>query len=725
MAIIYQTDKRIFTLTTQHTSYQFIVDAYGYLLHLYYGTKIEGELDYILTHFNRGFSGNPYDAQEDRTYSLDALPQEFAVTGNGDYRRTALLTEAADGSTDMDPRFVSYEITDGKYSIPGLPAAYASSDAQTLTVSLEDPRVGLAVDLLYGVLEDCDVITRSVRIRNIGSGDLILRRVYSTCLDFIYGNYDCISFYGRHAMERNVQRRQIGHGTFEIGSHRGTSSHQYNPSLFITDHEATETAGDVYGLAFVYSGGFDALAELDGYGEMRVMMGITQERFAYPLHPGDVFHAPEVAMSFAADGIGAVSRNFHRLVQEHITRGYWRDKVRPSLVNSWEAAYFDFTGDTICALADKAAELGIELVVMDDGWFGKRNADDSSLGDWITNEKKLGGTLRELTDKVHQKGIKFGIWIEPEMVNEDSDLYRAHPEWAMTVPGKKPVLSRSQLVLDLSNPEVVTYLHDSIAAMLHSAEIDYVKWDMNRSLHDIFSRAGDCQGKVQYDYMIGLYRLLEKLTGEFPEILWEGCSGGGGRFDLGMMYYTPQIWCSDNTDAIDRTRIQYGTSFVYPLSTMGSHVSAVPNHQTGRVTPIETRGVTSLTGAFGYELDLNKLSVEEQEAVRKQVADYKKVAPLLMKGDYARLSNPFKDAYSAWQVTAKDRSEALVSLVMLEAHGNDPVSYVKLKDLDPDAMYRDEKTGKTYSGGALTKLGLPAIHEMGEYMAFQWHFYKV
>lgn len=718
MAIIYNEDSKSFTLHTKRSTYQMKADKYGVLLHLYYGRKIHADMEYMITYFDRGFSGNPDDAGMDRTYSLDVLPQEIPVSGTGDYRNSALKIREENGCYGFDFRYAGYQILDGKYTLPGLPAAYGKQ-AQTLEILLRDERTGVELTLLYGVLEDCDVITRSVKVKNTGKDRVYLEKVSSACLDFLFGQYDIITFYGRHAMERNMQRTGVSHGRQVFGSIRGTSSHQYNPFVIVAQSDATEDTGECYGASFVYSGNFSAEIEKDQFDQIRFIMGLSEEQFSYPLNCGEEFWAPEVVLSYSAKGLNGLSGNFHQCVREHICRGKWKDRVRPVLVNSWEACYFDFDGDAIVNLAKHAADLGVELVVMDDGWFGHRDDDNSSLGDWEVNEEKLGCSLEELSRRVHEQGVWFGIWIEPEMISQNSDLYRAHPEWVMQVPGKNPVRTRNQLVLDFSNPQVVEYIYDAMCRVLEQAQIEYVKWDMNRSLSDIYSGYADNQGKVFYDYMMGVYRLLEKLTAKFPDILWEGCSGGGGRFDFGMLYYTPQIWCSDNTDAVDRVRIQYGTSFGYPLSVIGAHVSAVPNHQTGRTTDFYTRGVVAMTGAFGYELDLGKLNEEDKESLREQIAMYHKTAPLIQNGTYYRLSNPFTDEYGAWMVVDTKTRNALLSVVMLNIHANMPVIYMKLTGLDADARYRDSATGKIYAGEALMACGLPIAQRFGDYQAYQ------
>ena len=728
MGIIYCEKDRTFTLQTKNTTYQMQVDRYGFLLHLYYGKKTDTCMDYLLTYYDRGFSGNPYDAGEDRTYSMDTLPQEFPCYGNGDFRSTAFAVENADGSMSCDLRYKSHVILDGKYNLEGLPAVYASEEeAQTLEILMEDPVTGVKVVLLYGVLPAQDIITRSVSVKNESSGKIYLNKIESASLDFLYGDYELLTFYGRHAMERNVQRVPVVHGTQKIGSVRGTSSHQYNPMMILAEKETTEDKGNCYAMSFVYSGCFQGEVLKDQLNQTRMMLGLQEEAFRYPLETGEKFQAPEVILSYSSEGMNRLSQNLHHCIRQHICRGKYKEEIRPILINSWEAAYFDFTGDTIYELAKAAKEVNIDMLVMDDGWFGKRDDDNSGLGDWFVNEKKLGGTLGNLIKRINDLGVKFGIWIEPEMVSEDSDLYRKHPDWALTVPGRNPVRSRNQLVLDFSRKEVVDEIYDQICKVLDQGNIEYVKWDMNRSLMDVYSSVTRDQGRVLHDYVLGLYDFLERLVQRYPNLLIEGCSGGGGRFDAGMMYYTPQIWCSDNTDAIDRLRIQYGTSFGYPVSVVGSHVSAVPNHQTGRKTPLHTRGVVAMSGTFGYELNLMKLSEEEKQEIREQIAEYKRYAPIIQNGLYYRLSDPATEEICAWEFVhtdEKEQSKVLLNIVMQVIHGNMTVNYVKLQGLEETAIYREEKSGKRYTGAALMYGGMPLPIEPGEYQAYQYCFVK-
>ena len=728
MGIIYCEKDRTFTLQTKNTTYQMQVDRYGFLLHLYYGKKTDGCMDYLLTYYDRGFSGNPYDVGEDRTYSMDTLPQEFPCYGNGDFRSTAFAVENADGSMSCDLRYKSHTIRDGKYNLQGLPAVYASDEeSQTLEILMEDPVTGVKVVLLYGVLPAQDVITRSVCVKNENSGKIYLNKIESASLDFLYGDYELLTFYGRHAMERNVQRVPVVHGTQKIGSVRGTSSHQYNPMMILAEKETTEEKGNCYAMSFVYSGCFQGEVLKDQLNQTRMMLGLQEEAFRYPLEAGEMFQAPEVILSYSSEGMNRLSQNLHHCIRQHICRGKYKEEIRPILINSWEAAYFDFTGDTIYELAKAAKEVNIDMLVMDDGWFGKRDDDNSGLGDWFVNEKKLGGTLGNLIKKINDLGVKFGIWIEPEMVSEDSDLYRKHPDWALAVPGRNPVRSRNQLVLDFSRKEVVDEIYDQICKVLDQGNIEYVKWDMNRSLMDVYSSVTRDQGRVLHDYVLGLYDFLERLVQRYPNLLIEGCSGGGGRFDAGMMYYTPQIWCSDNTDAIDRLRIQYGTSFGYPVSVVGSHVSAVPNHQTGRKTPLHTRGVVAMSGTFGYELNLMKLSEEEKQEIREQIAEYKSYASIIQNGLYYRLSNPTTEEICAWEFVhtdEKEQSKVHLNIVMQVIHGNMTVNYVKLQGLEETAVYREEKSGKRYTGAALMYGGMPLPIEPGEYQAYQYCFVK-
>ena len=657
MSLIVDEATRTFTLHTRHTTYQMQADRHGYLLHLYYGRRAEGHMGYLVTYCDRsGMCGCPHDVA-DRTYSLDVLPQEFPFQGAGDMRSPLLVVRGADGTFGCDLRYRSFEVRDGKYGLPGLPAAYGEKDdgAQTLSVTLADERLGLEVELLYGVLPAYDVITRAAVVRNRGTGRVTVERLQSACIDLVAGDFDLVTFDGRHAMERRPTRRPVENGAMSVGSRRGMSSNQYNPMLVLCDRDATETSGRAWSMSFVYSGGFLAEAERDQFEQTRVQMGLMDDLFSYPLEPGEQIVAPEVIMTFSPAGLERVSHNLHRCIRERVCRGPWRDSPRPVLINSWEACYFDFTGDRLVELARKAADLGLDMLVMDDGWFGARSDDHRGLGDWVPNMDKLGGTVADLARRVNECGLGFGIWVEPEMVNEDSDLFRAHPDWALSVPGKDPVLGRDQLVLDLGRPEVRDNLFQQLCAVLDQGGIEYVKWDYNRSIVDVHSRVATDQGKVLYDYVLGLYDLLERVRTRYPDLLIEGCSAGGGRFDAGMLYYTPQIWTSDNTDARNRLTIQYGTSFGYPCSAVGAHVSACPNEITGRTVPLGARGTVAMAGgAFGYELDLMELNDRACELIRTQVKTYRGIEHLVREGLFYRLSDPKRSDVASWEFVSEE-----------------------------------------------------------------------
>ncbi|WP_273395364.1 alpha-galactosidase [Thermophilibacter mediterraneus] len=728
MSLSYDASARTFTISTVASTYQMKVDAHGYLLHLYYGALATGDMSYLVTYADRsGMCGCPHDVA-DRTYSLDVLPQEFPFQGAGDMRSPLLLVRGEDGTFGCDLRYVSHEIRPGKYGLTGLPAVYAQDgdDAETLSITLADERLGLEVELLYGVMPAYDVITRAAVVTNRGEGRVTVEKLQSACLDFVSGDFDLITFDGRHAMERRPSRRPVMNGSMSVGSRRGMSSNQYNPMMVLCDRPATETAGRAWSMSFVYSGGFLAEAERDQYEQTRVQMGLDDDLFSYPLEPGEKIVAPEVIMSFSPAGIERISHNLHRVIRERVCRGPWRDSPRPVLINSWEACYFDFTGDKLVALAKKAASLGLDMLVMDDGWFGARNDDHRGLGDWKPNMAKLGGSVADLARRVNEVGLGFGIWVEPEMVNEDSDLFRAHPDWALAIPGKAPVLGRDQLVLDLSRADVRDNLFEQLCAVLDQGGIDYVKWDYNRSIVDVHSRVTSDQGKVLYDYMLGLYDLLERIVSRYPDLLIEGCSAGGGRFDAGMLHYTPQIWTSDNTDARNRLEIQYGTSFGYPCSAVGAHVSACPNEITGRTIPLGARGTVAMAGgAFGYELDLMELNERACEIIRTQVATYRKVEHLVREGLFYRLSDPKDADVAAWEFVSEDGREALVCAVVTRVDGYGKAQYVVPRGLTPGATYRMVSNGSEFSADALMDMGLPLTVPAGPYENFMYRFERV
>ena len=713
---------KIFNLETKNTLYQMKVDRFGVLNHLWYGEKTDCCMDYLLDYPDAGFSGNIYEAENERTYSLNTLPQEYSTSGVGDFRISAISVTHEDGSNALDLRVREYQIKKGKYEIPGLPAVYAKEDeAETLEITLKDTATEAEVILKYGVFEKEDVITRSVVVKNSGKTPIVINKVHSMCLDIPYGDWEWMHFYGRHTMERQAERVPVLHGISESSSSRGTSSHHQNPAVLLCEKDCTETNGHCIGAALMYSGGFQAQVEKDQLEQIRLVMGIHPDTFEWILEAGEAFYTPEVILSCSTTGFAKLSQNFHHIIRNHVCRGTYQLSSRPVLINNWEATYFDFNEEKILNIARQASKLGIDMMVLDDGWFGKRDDDCSGLGDWFVNEKKLNGGLKALVEKINAMGMKFGLWFEPEMVSEDSDLYRNHPDWAIQIPGRKPMRSRYQLVLDMSNPEVVDYLYGVMSAILRENHIEYVKWDMNRSISDWYTAtlSRGRQMQMPHRYVLGLYELLEKLTSEFPDVLFEGCSGGGGRFDAGMMYYCPQIWCSDDTDAHERTFIQYGTSFFYPTSTVGSHVSAVPNHQTGRITSIETRGVVAMAGSFGYELDLNQLSEEEKTVVAKQVTHYKEYQSLIYNGDYYRLANPFEDGMSAWSWISEDKKIILVQGVLFRAKPNVLRKTLRLMGLEAKKNYKIAGTEEVYTGVALMSGGVLLQRAVGDDVSFE------
>lgn len=710
MAVRFDEKKNLFTLQTLDSTYQMKVDDHGVLLHTYYGAPAdETDFSYLIGPEDRGFSGQPGDEKKDRTYSMDYYPLEYPVQGNGDFRVKALKAGFEGEVLALDLRFVSYELEKGKYSLPGLPALFEAEagEVETLKITLKDRLEEIYVTLFYGVFEKKNVITRAASIENRSGKNVTLKRALSFGLDFMEGDMDLIHFYGKHAGERQFERRNLPHGITEISSSRGTSSHHHNPFVILCDKDTTEDFGNAYGVSFIYSGGFKIQMEKDQVDGIRLVCGLDDEEFLWKLAQGETFVTPEAALSYSEKGLTALSDQFQKAYHANLIRSPWKDKKRPTLVNNWEATYFGFDAEKLLKIAGEAADLGLDMLVLDDGWFGKRDDDNSGLGDWFVNEKKLGCTMKELVDRVNALGLKFGIWLEPEMVSEDSDLYRTHPDWVLQIPGREPNRSRNQLVLDLSRKEVREYMKKFIDDTLSCANISYVKWDMNRSVDNVYSAADPTlsQGAIRHKYVLGLYEVMEDMLTRHPDLLLEGCSGGGGRFDAGMLYYAPQIWCSDNTDAIERLRIHYGTSFAYPMSSVSAHVSVCPNHQNGRVTPFKTRGICAMQGSFGYELDLSKLSEEDKAEARRQITVYNENWELFQSGSYYRLNSPMENHdYTAWSYVSKDQRKASLSVIYTDLHGNPKPVRVKLKGLKKDASY--DVDGTVYTGTALMRGGL-------------------
>ena len=721
---------QIFTLHTKNSTYQMKVDEQNMLIHTYYGNRTDDtDCSYLIRMADRGFSGNIPGTDRERVYSLDFLPQEFPVYGDGDYRVDCLKADLGSGVQDGMFFFDSYQVREGKYNIPGLPAFFSSekSEGETLEIVLKDAVEEVYVHLLYGVFEELDIITRAAVVENRTEGDIQISRIMSACLDLGMGKYDLIHFYGKHAGERQMERNSLPHGITELRSTRGTSSHQHNPFVILADKDTTESTGECYSASFLYSGGFHAQAEVDQFNQTRLVIGIDDYDFSWKLKKGESFSTPEVCLTYSADGFSKLSQTLHQAIVSNLIRSCWKDRVRPILVNNWEATYFDFNKDNLIAIAKEAAELNLDMLVLDDGWFGKRNNDDCSLGDWFVNEEKIQGTLNDLAKDINEMGLKFGLWFEPEMISPRSKLYEEHPDWCIHIDGRIRSEARKQLILDLSRDEVCEAVIKMLTDVLKSAPISYVKWDMNRNMTEIGSTAWPAkkQKEIAHRYMLGLYKILENITSNFPNILFESCSGGGGRFDGGMLYYMPQTWTSDDTDAIERLMIQEGTSLVYPTSSMGSHVSAVPNHQVHRITPLNTRGVVAMAGSFGYELDVTKMNEEEKEEVKKQVEFYKNIRSTVQFGDLYRLKSSFDSNEAAWMNLSKDGKEVVVSYVKKYAEANVIPRRLKVKALDENSLYEVIETGEVFGGDELMYIGLEIGELMGDYQAKNWTLRKV
>lgn len=691
MNIIYNADKRIFKLDTAHTSYCIgIVDEENFVGHIYYGKKLANDdLAYLMRTDEAPFV--PSRNNRDRASFLDSFPMEYTGSGLGDYREGTLSVRTIGGHTGVSLNYVSHKIYEGKPALDGLPATYgAEGECKTLELLCEDSILKLQIILLYTVFDDTDVITRSVKVVNNGENPVYLTKVLSACIDMDNDGYEIITLHGSWARERAIQCSPIIKGKQGVSSIRGESGHQVHPFMAWKSRTATQESGDVYGMHFIYSGNFMAQIELSQFDSMRAMMGINPDNFCWKLECGESFQAPEVVCVYSAEGLGGMTRALHDLYRNHLIRGEYRNKKRPILINNWEATYFEFDTEKLLDIARQASGLGIEMLVMDDGWFGHRNDDNTSLGDWFVNEEKLKGGLKYLVDEVNKLGMKFGIWLEPEMISPDSELYRAHPDWAIAIPGRTGSLSRNQYVLDLTRKEVRDYVYDMISAVLRSANIEYVKWDMNRQLSDIgsYGLPEDRQGELCHRQALAVYELQERLTRDFPHILLENCSGGGARFDPGMLYYSPQIWCSDDTDAIERLAIQEGTAMIYPLSTMGAHISDCPNHTVGRVTPFETRGYVALAGTFGYELDVTKIPEEDRKMIPEQVAMYHKYNDLVREGDYYRIASYADNHYyDCYEVVSKDKTEALVTYVQVLNRPNYHSRRIHIPGLAPERTY--------------------------------------
>ncbi|MDD2533109.1 MAG: alpha-galactosidase [Eubacteriales bacterium] len=728
MAIHFDEKNQLFHLQGGQISYVIQIIE-GYPVHIYWGNRLKAQAfsssdldvwEYSgalqpsqerlgLVQLRERSSFHPNPIPDKKFISLDTLAQEYPQYGSSDMRQPAYQVQLANGSRLSELKYKSHLVLPGKPYLEGLPATYTESDqeAETLVLKMVDETAGLIVHLMYTVFANHNAVARSARFENVSGQIIQLEKAASAALDLADCNYELISLWGAHERERHVQRQLLSHGTIRLESRRGSSSHQMNPFAVLTRPTTTEQQGEAFGISLVYSGNFCIETEVDAFDMTRLTVGINDFEFGWTLKPGENFQTPEAVFVYSNQGIGGMSRTYHNLYRARLCRGPWRDEVRPILINNWEATYFDFDAEKLEAIAHTASDLGIELFVLDDGWFGHRDNDNSSLGDWQVNTRKLPRGLRDLGDRVNEIGMQFGIWVEPEMVSIDSELYREHPDWCLHVPGRRRSQARNQLILDLTRQEVIDFLFEALSRVFLSAPISYVKWDMNRN----FSEAGSAelsvgqQKEVAHRYILGLYQLMERLVTRFPHILFESCSGGGGRFDPGMLYYMPQTWTSDNSDAVERLKIQYGTSLVYPLSTMGAHVSAVPNHQVHRMTSLEMRGNVAMSGNFGFELDLTILSDEERETIKQQTTDYKRIRSLVQLGDQYRLLSPFDGNYSAWMIVSKDRREAVVYYFRTLSEPNPALRRLKLAGLDPELNYQINEGQGVYGGDWLMQLG--------------------
>ena len=731
MAIVFHKESRCFHLYNNEVSYIIRIMENEQLEQLYYGKRIHDREDFTYFHEECMRSQMSINVPEPGILSMQYTKQEFPTYGTGDYRSPALTIVQENGSRIVNFTYASHEIYNGKKDILPLPATYVENEdeAQTLEVTLHDAVMDTDLILSYTIYEEYPVLTRNAKICHKGSEKIVLDKIMSASVEFNDMDYEMVQLSGGWARERYVKNRKLEMGIQSIQSLNGTcSGAEQNPFLALKRPHTTENQGEVYGFSLVYSGNHLGQVEVSTFDMTRVMMGINPEDFSWELTQGESFQTPEVVMVYSDQGLNKMSQTYHRIYRKRLMHGTWRDQARPILLNNWEATYFDFDADKIYHIAEEAKNIGLDMFVLDDGWFGKRDNDWCALGDWEVNEEKIKGGLPALAEKIHGLGLKFGLWVEPEMISEDSDLYREHPDWALKIPGRAMNRSRYQLNLDITRKEVREHIMNQIFKVLDACKADYVKWDMNRSVDNVFSAAlpKEHQGEVYHRYVLAVYEMMESLVQRYPDLLFESCSGGGGRFEAGMLYYSPQIWCSDNTDAIDRLKIQYGTSFGYPISAMGAHVSVCPNHQSGRTTPFETRGIVASAGTFGYELDLMKMSEEEKKTAREQILKYKEMEHLVQSGDYYRLVNPFENNnHVLWQFVSKDKKETVVCGVRLHSEANPYIYLFYPQGLDADLHYEDIATGKVYTGAALMKAGLPLPLTTGDYQPIRFTFKAV
>ena len=725
--IYFAQEEKIFYLETANTSYVMRVLPNGWLTHVHYGKKVgRDDFHYYELFANQCFS--PLIWQEGKMCSSDTVAKEYAAYGRGDMRGASFAAAGETGRSIGELVYVGHKIVAGKVFFAGMPQLDAKpEEADTLIITLQDEVSGCETDLYYSVFEKEDIISRRTVVRNVTDKTVQLERAASAMVDMESAEFDFVTLAGAWGRERYIERSPLRMGTVSVDSRRGASSHALNPFAALAKKNTDDHQGEVYGFSLIYSADFSISVEVSAYNNLRLTMGIQPDTFSWELTPGGEFVTPEAMFTFSDKGFNGMSQNFHEICRRQLGKSADRTVRHPVIINSWEAMYFDITEEKLCKFARDSKGLGIDVLVLDDGWFGHRDRDNSSLGDWYVDKRKFPNGLKPVIDACHENGMDFGIWIEPEMISADSELYRAHPDWAIHCGDLAPIESRWQLVLDMARPEIVDYIYEKIAAILAENDISYVKWDMNRNITDNGSASlpPHRQKEHAHRYMLGVYDLMDRLTKRFPHILFEGCAGGGGRFDFGILYYMPQFWTSDNSDAIQRLKIQYGTSMVYPPESMVAHVSACPNHQNGRITPFATRGEVAQMCSFGYELDPGKLTEDERNAIREQVEKHKRIEPLAQNGDFYRLVSPFETEECGWQIVSKDRKESYVMFCFTLGTTNDRYGYLRLEGLDPNARYEVTPLGVTLTGATLMNAGLPLRYFEKDFVAVSFELRQV
>lgn len=709
MKLDFDKESQIFHLSNTHISYVFGVLRNGHLGHYYYGSKIDGPFQeaYFRKAVNRGLTNYLYE--DDFSFSLSHERLEYPCFGTTDYRMPAIHLRDKKGSNVVDFKYLSHLVISEKPEITGLPSARGVGETLTLIVTLEDSLLGATLELIYTIYSELPVITRSARLKNTGDHPLVIHRLLSMNLDFYDSDFDVIHLHGDWIKERHVERFPLHYGLQSIGSCRGASSAIHNPFMALARKACTEHVGEAYGISLVYSGNFTIGAEVDSDGHTRLSAGINPFLFQWTLNEGEVFSSPEAVLSYSNTGLSGLSQSLHRFITDQIIHPKYKGRLNQILINNWEATYFDFNEQKLMAIAKEASALGVELFVLDDGWFGRRNSDRAGLGDWYVNLEKLPRGIGQLSKTVHEMGLKFGLWIEPEMVNKDTALFKSHPEWVIGDPERPRSHGRNQFVLDYSRPEVVDAIYEQLIQVLDHASVDYLKWDMNRNITEAFSTLlGERQGELYHRYILGVYALYTRLLARYPEMIIESCAAGGGRFDMGMFYYAPQAWTSDNSDAVERLKIQYGTSMAYPLSAIGAHVTAIPNHQVKRSTSLKLRADVAYFGSFGYELDLTKLSAEDKSEIREQIAFYKANRETFLHGDFYRLISPFEGDgnITAWQVVSKGGLRSILGYYQVLAKPNEGLKTIKPVGLNPHGRYRVSCMESPVSGSFLMNFGI-------------------